>query len=83
MKTLAISAAAAMLGLAAVTGTAFAGDTVLGHDENYIEASLKAQGVVASEFDEWSGYIRAYVPGANGGTSMMFFDAETFQPVRF
>lgn len=38
-------------------------------------------GVVTSGIEEWGTLIRAWVPNADGGTSMLFFDADTLQQV--
>ncbi|OAM76099.1 hypothetical protein [Devosia elaeis] len=57
-------------------------DTIGGRSIFAIESALRDNGVVTSGIEEWGGLIRAWVPNANGGTSMLFFDADTLQPVR-
>lgn len=56
-------------------------DTIHGRSKFAIETALRDRGVQTTGVEEWSGLIRAWVPNGHGGTSMLFFDADTLQPV--
>lgn len=57
--------------------------TINGRSVDLIEVVLRDSGVAVSSVEEWGGYVRAWVPNANGGSDMQFFDADTLQPVQF
>lgn len=83
MKTLSIVTVLALVGLTAVP--AFAAENELGtvHDKPTIalERSLRDRGIVTAGFEEWGALIRAWVPNGKGGTSMVFLDPDTLEPV--
>ena len=87
MKTLSITSVASIVALVGLSITpTFANegdaeDTIHGRSTFAIESALRDLGVTTSGVEEWGGLIRAWVPNANGGTSMQFFDADTLQPV--
>ena len=56
-------------------------DTINGRSVLAIESALRDRGVVTSGIEEWGTLVRAWVPNADGGTSMLFFDADTLQRV--
>ena len=50
------------------------------HDNaDSIAAQLEQQGYAVSGVDEWSNCVRAFVVGADGSTSMAFFDPLTLK----
>jgi hypothetical protein len=84
LSTAAITSVVALVGLSIVP--TFADeyetmDTIGGRSTFAIESALRDRGMITSGVEEWGGLIRAWVPNANGGTSMLFFDADTLQPV--
>ncbi len=87
MKTFSITALASLVVLAgmgaapAFANESEAADTINGRSKFAIETALRDQGVETTGVEEWSGLIRAWVPNGHGGTSMLFFDADTLQPV--
>jgi hypothetical protein len=49
-------------------------------EENQVINRLAAQGINASEVENWGQLIRAFVTLEDGTTVMQFFDADTLQP---
>lgn len=87
MKTLSI---AAVLAVASVSiAPAFASDngafsngaTIHGRSEFALVSALHDRGVVTSGVEAWGDLILAWVPNANGGSTMIFFDPDNLQQV--
>jgi hypothetical protein len=84
MKALSLAAVLAVIGLSVVPTFANEdgdNDSIHGRSAFAVESALRERGVVASSVEEWGGLIRAWVPDGNGGTTMLFFDADTLQRV--
>ena len=87
MKAFSITALSSVVFLASMSASPVfaneseAEDTINGRSKFAIETALHDQGVKTTGIEEWSGLIRAWVPNGQGGTSMLFFDADTLQPV--
>lgn len=82
-------AAVAVLGVAGVSAPAFADSSLTSQtsisaafDSTTILARLQSQGVPATSVEEWGDYVRAFVPGANGGEVMQFFTTDSLTPVQ-
>lgn len=56
-------------------------DPMTPFNESSVLSTLRAQGVNASDLQQWNGKIRATVTLADGSTSFQYFDADTLQPV--
>lgn len=82
MKTLTLASVFAVAAMALAPTFATASDTLIqGRSADAIERALIDQGVAVVSVEEWGNYVRAYVSGENGATTMAFFDADTLQQV--
>ena len=87
MKTLSMVTVLALVGLAAMPAFAHERErdsdrnTVHGRPTYALERSLRDRGIMTAGFEEWGALIRAWVPNGKGGTSMVFLDPDTLEPV--
>ncbi|GLQ10897.1 hypothetical protein GCM10007913_28290 [Devosia yakushimensis] len=51
------------------------------HHEFAIEQGLKREGYNVSSVNDWNGCVQAFVTGADGHSTMAFFDPVTLKPV--
>jgi hypothetical protein len=56
-------------------------DPMVPANESSVLSTLRSQGIVASDLQEWNGKIRATVTLADGSTTFQYFDADTLRPV--
>lgn len=85
---IALVATAAMLGAAApaFADTAF-GDNITTEMRDFMQDSVVAQlnekGINATEVEDWSGLVRAYVTQEDGSQTMQFFTPGSLEQVTF
>lgn len=88
MKTLSIATMLTVASLSIVP--AFASDngafnsdgaTIHGRSEFALVSALHDRGVTATDVEAWGDLILAWVPNGNGGSTMVFFDADNLQQV--
>lgn len=82
---IALVTAAALAGIAAPamasTSLLESSDADSDFDAAYVQAQLDAQGINATQVEEWGEYVSALVTGADGKQTILYFQPTTLEQV--